>query len=144
MELRVGHGILPLLLAGMVSACVGSESTTTTTTTTTPAPAANVSGVVLAGPTCPVATPEEPCPPRPVADAEIEAQNPAGEAVAHTRTDAHGRYAIALDPGAYTLIATTSPGGPMSCDPVSVTVSAGSGPAPAAERVDISCDTGIR
>ena len=100
----------------------------------------NVSGVVLAGPTCAVVTREQPCPPRPV-DTEIEAQNAAGETVARTQTDADGKYSLALTPGVYTIIAATSPGGPMFCDPVNVTVPAGPGPA---VQADISCDTGIR
>jgi hypothetical protein len=136
MALRLGHGILAMVLAVMATAC-GSDSQATRTTIP---PSANVSGVVLAGPTCPVVTRERPCPPQPV-DTEIAAQNTAGETVAHTRTDADGQYSLALAPGVYTLVAATLPGGPMSCDPVSVTVSAGPGPA---VHADISCDTGIR
>jgi hypothetical protein len=152
MVLRFGRWIVPMLLAA-ATACGSSQSTTaittttattattaTTTTTTTPPQDANVSGVVLAGPTCPVVTREQPCPPRPV-ETEIEARNAAGETVAHTRTDANGRYALALTPGAYTVIAATGPGGPMFCDPVDVTVPTGPGPV---VQADISCDTGIR
>jgi Carboxypeptidase regulatory-like domain len=124
-----------MLLAVTATACGDGRATSTT-----PPAAANVSGVVLAGPTCPVVTPEEPCPPRPVTDAVIEAQRASGQVVANTHTDADGRYALTVGSGTYTLIATTSPGGPL-CDPVSVTVSAGNG---STVQADISCDTGIR
>ena len=134
MVLRLARRIVPMVLAVMATACGDSHSTSTIRP-----PTRDVSGVVLAGPTCPVVTQEHPCPPRPV-DADVAAQNAAGETVARTRTDADGHYSLALTPGEYTLIATTRPGTPLLCDPANVTVLA-QGPA---AHADISCDTGIR
>jgi hypothetical protein len=92
-----------------------------------------VLGVVLAGPTCPVVTPEEPCPPRPV-DAEISAQDGEGAFVASTRTGADGDYSLSLEPGDHTLVADTGAALPF-CDPVTVSV-----PVDRSVRADISCD----
>jgi hypothetical protein len=129
------------LLAAAVVACGSDKRSGSTTQRTAPAttrpPDARVLGVVLAGPTCPVATPEEPCPPRPV-DAEISAQDGEGAFVASTRTDADGDYSLSLEPGDYTLVADTGGALPF-CDPVTVSV-----PVDRSVRADISCDTGIR
>jgi hypothetical protein len=132
---------LVALLAAAVVACGsderGGSSTQRTAPTTTRPPDARVFGVVLAGPTCPVETPEEPCPPRPV-DAEISAQDGEGAIVASTRTDADGDYTLSLAPGDYTLVADTGAALPF-CDPVPVSV-----PVDRSVKADISCDTGIR
>src|SRR5690348_4880929 len=56
----------------------GSSTTSPTTTTTLPAPpppsGSGLYGLVMAGPTCPVERPDQPCPPRPVA-AHLTAQD---------------------------------------------------------------------
>jgi len=132
---------LVALLAGGVVACgsdePGGSSTQRTAPATTRPPDTGVFGVVLAGPTCPVVTPEEPCPPRPV-DAEISAHDGEGAIVASTRTDADGDYTLSLEPGSYTLVADTDAALPY-CDPVTVSV-----PVDRPMHADISCDTGIR
>jgi hypothetical protein len=132
---------LVALFAAAVVACGSDERGGSSTQRTAPATArpgsARVFGVVLAGPTCPVATPEEPCPPQPV-DAEISAQDSEGAIVASTRTDADGDYTLSLEPGDYTLVADTAAALPF-CDPVTVSV-----PVDRSVRADISCDTGIR
>jgi hypothetical protein len=132
---------LVALLAAAVVACGSDERSGSTTQrtplTTTRPPDARVFGVVLAGPTCPVVTPKEPCPPRPV-DAEISAQDAEGAIVASTRTDADGDYTLSLEPGDYTLVADTGGALPF-CDPVTVWV-----PVNQSVRADFSCDTGIR
>jgi hypothetical protein len=136
----VRAALVALLAAGVV-ACGSDErsgsSTQRTAPSTTRPPDARVFGVVLAGPTCPVETPDEPCPPRPV-DAEISAQDGEGAIVASTRTDADGDYTLSLEPGGYTLVADTGAALPF-CDPVTVSV-----PTDRPVRADISCDTGIR
>jgi hypothetical protein len=132
---------LVALLAGAVVACGsderGGSSALRTAPATTRQADTRVFGVVLAGPTCPVVTPDEPCPPRPV-DAEIRAQDGEGAIVASTRTDADGEYTLSLQPGDYTLVADTGAALPF-CDPVTVSV-----PMDRPVRADISCDTGIR
>ena len=94
-------------------------------------------GRVTAGPTCPVERPGQPCPPSPVAG-RVEAIDAAGHAAGNAPTDADGRYAIALPPGAYTLRVATEAMFPM-CPDTAVMVP--SGPPVAA---DVDCDTGIR
>ena len=129
------------LVAGAAVACGGDEPGGSSTFSTAPATTAiedtGVFGAVLAGPTCPVVTPDEPCPARPL-DAEISAQDDQGAVVASTRTDAGGNYTLSLAPGGYTLVADTGQALPF-CDPVRVSVPLGRH-----VRADISCDTGIR
>ena len=81
--------------------------------------------------------PGQPCPPSPVAG-RVEAIDAAGHAAGNATTDADGRYAIALPPGAYTLRVATEAMFPM-CPDTAVMVP--SGPPVAA---DVDCDTGIR
>jgi hypothetical protein len=135
------RAVLVALVAGAVVACgsdgPGGSSTQRTAPASTRPPDTGVFGVVLAGPTCPVVTPEQPCPPRPV-DAEISAQDAGGAVVASARTDADGKYTLSLGPGEYTLVADTGATLPF-CDPLAVSV-----PVERRVRADISCDTGIR
>ncbi|HEX2856606.1 MAG TPA: hypothetical protein VHO26_03870 [Propionibacteriaceae bacterium] len=94
-------------------------------------------GYVMAGPTCPVERPGHPCPPRPVSET-VDARTGVGTTVASTRSDAHGRFALDLSPGVYTLVVLTPTGWPR-CPAVSVTVRSAT-----PVRADISCDTGLR
>lgn len=114
----------------------GGQTTIAVTSQTTSDPP-GVFGVVLAGPTCPVETADDPCPPRPV-DAAIDAHDADGDVLASTRTDADGHYSLTLAPGSYTVVATTGAGLPI-CQAVTIIVT----PGPPV-RADISCDTGIR
>lgn len=102
-----------------------------------PASGTGAYGYVMAGPTCPVERPDRPCPPRPVSET-ITVRTASGATVASTHSDAHGRYAIDLTPGTYTLVVATGSILPR-CPDTRVTVNPGS-----ATRADISCDTGIR
>ena len=101
-----------------------------------PADAVQVSGRVLAGPTCPVEQADSPCPDAPVeVTLEFTADN--GE-VARTDTDGTGRYEVALSPGGYT-VSVSGPGAGMGIiEPTQVTVAA------APTIIDFSVDTGIR
>ena len=114
----------------------GGQTTIAVTSQSTSDPP-GVFGVVLAGPTCPVETADDPCPPRPV-DAAIDAHDAEGDVLASTRTDADGHYSLTLAPGSYTVVATTGAGLPI-CQPVTIIVT----PGPPV-HADISCDTGIR
>ena len=115
---------LVALLAAAVVACGSDEQSGSTAQRTAPAtarpPDARASGVVCAGPSCPVLTREEPCLPQPV-DAEISAQDGEGAIVASTRTDADGDNSLSLEPGDYTLVADTRGALPF-CKPVTVSV----------------------
>lgn len=96
-----------------------------------------MAGTISAGPTCPVERVDHPCPPRPV-EAEVDARRSTGEVVGATRSDAQGRYAIALPAGSYTLSVVVNNGQPW-CPTTDVQVHDGR-----VTRADISCDTGIR
>jgi hypothetical protein len=141
MPVRAALVAIVALVAGALAACGSDEPAGSSTQRTAPATIRRsdigVFGVVLAGPTCPVVTPEEPCPPLPVA-AEISAKDGEGAVVASTRTDADGNYSLSVGPGDYMLVADTGAALPF-CDPVTVAV-----PVDRAVQADISCDTGIR
>ena len=125
----------------VVSSTTSAPASSSTSTTSEPAPlpvgGTGVHGRVTAGPTCPVERPGQPCPPSPVAG-RVEAIDAAGHTAGNATTDADGRYAIALPPGAYTLRVATEAMFPMCPD---TAVSVPSGPPVAA---DLDCDTGIR
>ena len=65
-----------------------------------------VTGVVLAGPTCPVVQepPDPACDDRPVAGAEIVVIDANGDEVARAQTDDAGAFQVALPAGEYQLV----------------------------------------
>jgi hypothetical protein len=94
-----------------------------------------IAGEVQAGPTCPVETPESPCPDRPVEGAHVTAT---GNGVTKdTRSDASGSFRLRLRPGTYTLTATSD--GVFGCEEQRVRVAKNR-----YTRVTVTCDTGIR
>jgi len=93
--------------------------------------------MITSSPSCPVERAGQPCPPRPVS-ATVDAQAPDGHVVASTQSGSDGSYRIGLAPGSYTLVVQTGSAYPR-CPATPVTVTAG-----AAQRADISCDSGIR
>ena len=95
-----------------------------------------IKGTVKAGPTCPVETPESPCPDRPVDDAHVTAENSGGETKA-TRSDASGAFRLRLKPGTYTVTARSE--SVFGCDEQQVRVRKHR-----YADVTITCDTGIR
>jgi hypothetical protein len=104
-----------------------------------PAFATGIRGVALAGPTCPVERPgDSACAPRPVAGATIHVVASDGVEVATLETDAAGRFAIQLEPGAYRLVADDAAGIMHPPAPTDVTVKG------SVVDVQISYDTGIR
>ena len=108
------------------------------------APAAEhaVTGVVTAGPVCPVVTdpPDPSCEDRPVAGAEIVVRNASGDEVARARSADDGTFSVSVAAGTYELVPQPVEGLMGTAAPVEVTVGEG---APA-ERIEISYDTGIR
>ena len=107
-----------------------------------PAPvtfATGIRGVALAGPTCPVARPNDPgCAGRPVTGAVIHVIAADGVEAATLTTDASGGFAVELTPGSYRVIADGVEGLMRSPEPVSVTVKG------SVVDVQLSYDTGIR
>ena len=138
------HALARLLLVVVTVAtftatagCAGRDpSPVSTTTTTATRSTATVSGVVTAGPTCPVERIDQPCPPRPVS-AEIDARTEAGQSVAATHTDPDGHYTLVLPTGMFILTVRTT--GLPRCPRTPVTVGSA-----AQIAVAIHCDTGIR
>jgi Carboxypeptidase regulatory-like domain len=98
-----------------------------------------ISGIALAGPTCPVERPGDPaCAPRPIAGATILIQDATGADVATIVTDAAGRFQVALPPGAYTVVGQPVEGLMGNPAPLDVEVAASD------VTVELSYDTGIR
>lgn len=133
--LRVPLGLLTLLtlslfLVGCGEAEPGAASDS------------GVRGSVLLGPQCPVESVDEPCEDQPASRVAVlvsralpgEAYG-AGEPVSRTRTDAEGRFEVALPPGEYVVTAEAG----MSCEFMDARVREGSW-----TEVDVPCDTGIR
>lgn len=94
-----------------------------------------ITGTVVAGPTCPVETPESPCPDRPVADATVIAKG--RQAKRTTRTASDGSFRLRLPHGSYTVIAKSE--SVFFCEERTVRVHRNQ-----YTDVTITCDTGIR
>ena len=107
--------------------------------------ATGVAGQVLIGPTCPVATPDNPCPPKAgkgtvrIQRAASSRGGQAGEVVATLQTDASGSFTADLSPGRYLLVVVKDgPGFPVP-KPSIAEVQQG-----VVTRVQVWLDTGIR
>jgi hypothetical protein len=120
------------LVALLASACAGARGGASTS-------GSGVSGVVLAGPQCPVVTGASPCPDEPVAGARVRIRSADGSFEVIVRSDERGRFRTALPPGGYELRAVVEDGPAMSAKPVTVTVPEGS-----YADVVVPLDTGIR
>ncbi|MGI8516874.1 MAG: carboxypeptidase-like regulatory domain-containing protein [Acidimicrobiia bacterium] len=114
----------------LVVACGGSEVGTF-----------EVSGVALAGPTCPVETdpPDPACAPRPVVGAVIDALDSSDAIKSSTTTDEDGAFTLALPQGDFTIVPQPAEGVMGAPSPVEITVVDG--------PIDLGVlayDTGIR
>ena len=96
-----------------------------------------ISGLVVAGPQCPVERADSPCPDKPV-EVTVVASTPGGEVVAKKESGSDGRFSLEVDPGNYVLTVEGLAGIQFS-KPVSVTVVEGS-----FSPVTIVVDTGSR
>jgi len=108
-----------------------------------PSAAPGVSGIVTAGPVCPVERipPDPQCAPRPVAGAVLVILDAGGREIGRATSGADGWYRLDLAPGSYSLAAQPVQGLMRAPSPISFNVDAGSdGPV----RVDVGYDTGIR
>jgi hypothetical protein len=155
--LALGIALAALLAGcGVTTTTVGSAETGTDSTpgaaTATATAAARQTAVsrephgtlvakVEAGPTCPVAEAENPCPPKPVADRQVSIETANGAVVMTATTDAQGRFAVALPPGTYVVRVVVVPGlvGLRQVSEETVTVTNGT-----TTTVTIEMDTGIR
>jgi hypothetical protein len=102
----------------------------------------DVSGLVTAGPTCPVETdpPNPACAERPVAGAELVILDQDGTEVARARTGEDGSFTIKLVPGSYRLVPQPVDGLMGTAQPVDFVVQSGQ---PVSD-LQVSYDTGIR
>ena len=109
---------------------------------TAPAAEHTVTGIVTAGPVCPVVTdpPDPSCEDRPVAGAEIVVRNASGDEVARARSAEDGTFSVSVVAGSYELVPQPVEGLMGTATPVEVTVEEGV----PGERIVISYDTGIR
>ena len=99
-----------------------------------------ISGVVTAGPTCPVERdpPDPSCEPRPVTGADLQLTTIGGTAVIRATTDPEGRFELPAEPGRYVLVAEPVAGLLGVPEPVEIVVTTRS------VSVDLIYDTGIR
>lgn len=106
-----------------------------------PSPGVELTGVALAGPTCPVEhnPPDPSCAPRPVPNATISIEDASGQEVGSVSTDGQGRFSVLLAPGQYRLVPQTVDS-MMRAQPVDVSIESGVQP----KAVEIDYDTGIR
>ena len=102
----------------------------------------DVSGVVTAGPTCPVERypPDPNCAERPVAGAELVIVDSDGNEVARATSGEDGTFTIRLAPGSYRLVPQPVEGLMGTAQPVDFMVEVGQ---PVTD-LQISYDTGIR
>jgi hypothetical protein len=126
-----GHVALTLALAFALtpSALAGSAAGA-------PLPG-GLTGTVTRGPTTPVCKVDEPCE-APAAGFVLSFQRAGAAAPVRTRTDAEGRYRVALPAGIYTVAGPARAIG-RGVVPMRVHVRAGH-----LDRIDFSVDTGIR
>lgn len=122
-----------LAIAALVGACQQPADDVVTTM---------LSGIVLAGPTCPVVRdpPDPACEDRPVAGAEIVAVDAEGQEVARASSDAEGAFTMALAAGEYQLVPQPVEGLLGTATTIAIVV----GDAAPLEPVTIVYDTGIR
>ena len=103
-----------------------------------PGAIAVISGVVRAGPACPVDRVYHACRPGPLGDVEVQARSSSAGVMASARTGADGHYSLQLGPGRYLLVVLTTQVF-TSCPHVLVSAESG-----VAIRADFNCDTGMR
>jgi hypothetical protein len=135
-----GVVLLGLLLLG----CTSPTGTTGPSPIVSPAgPPPSVTGVVTAGPVCPVELnpPDPSCAPRPVAGAVIEAVDAGGHAGARAATAPDGTFLLTIgETGTFTIRAEPVAGFMRAPASVTVTLAVPG----ATDRVDLEYDTGIR
>jgi hypothetical protein len=120
--------------------CPGAQADSSQSCSPAPASKGILIGEVVAGPTCPVDTAEQPCPPRAVPNRPVFIETLGGTVVMRVTTDQQGRFQITLAPGTYrVLVPQDGKPFPTQDTPQQVTVIAGQ-----TMQVVIELDTGIR
>jgi hypothetical protein len=107
-----------------------------------PNPDQSITGIVTAGPVCPVVTdpPDPDCDDRPVAGAEIVVRDASGKTVGTVRTAEDGTFSVPVERGRYELVPQPVEGLMGTAAAVEVTVREGV----PADPIEITYDTGIR
>lgn len=100
-------------------------------------PSARLSGHVYSAPSCPVQAAESPCPPRPLANAEIGFQPSGGGTTEKVRTNSAGAYAVELPAGHYEVRLDRPR--PLAKAPHLISVAAGE-----RRTLNLTFDSGIR
>ena len=127
-----------VLIAILIGGCTPAA---TTGPGGVPAGAVTVSGLVHAGPTCPVVrVGDSSCAERLVAGAVLVVTTAAGTEVARATSTADGTFSVALPPGDYILVPQPVTGLLGTAQPLPFHAAAGAAPAP----LDVAYDTGIR
>lgn len=133
-------GAFALALLVALAACAPAGTGTIPVSSTGTQSQGTLDGVVEAGPTCPVESVTQPCPPKPVPNRVVLIETSGGSIVAKVTTDQQGRFEVNLAPGTYEL--KVGPGitqYPIQRKPQVVTIVAGQ-----TTQVKIELDTGIR
>lgn len=148
---RRGHVIaVRLFLLGVCVLIVGCGPTSGAPSARSPSPAVSpaggpprVTGIVSAGPVCPVeqSPPDPRCAPRPVAGAVIVATNGSGQELGRTTSAADGTYElIVTETGPLIITALPVDGLVQPPEPAHLTLGAPG----EVQTVDLQYDTGIR
>jgi hypothetical protein len=120
--------------------CPGAQADSSQLCSPAPAATGILIGKVVAGPTCPVQTAEQPCPPRPVPNRLVLIETPGGTIVMRVTTDQQGQFRVTLAPGTYrVLVPQDGNVFPIQRTPQQATVVAGQ-----SMTVLVELDTGIR
>ena len=132
--------VLAVVLSACLNGCASPGVTVAPSATSTLGTVRHVIRVV-AGPVCPVVTPNSTgCDDRPVPDAEFVVRSASGVEVSRFRSDANGLATVALPPGDYLLEPQPVPGLMGTAPPIELTVMAGAAP----RELVVTYDTGIR
>jgi len=102
-----------------------------------PDAAQGIDGLVMLGPLCPVATPENPCPDRPY-QAFIDILDRDHNVVTSIQSDADGKFRVGLEPGLYIIAPEQGDPFPTATE-LAVNVGEGTW-----SSVTVNYDTGIR
>jgi hypothetical protein len=140
---RIAHLIaIALLLTGCIERDAGDSAISVAPEPSEAAATAWISGIVLAGPVCPVesVSPDPSCADRPVPGAILVVEDAAGGEVARVAATPDGTFRVELPEGSYRLVPQPVEGVMGTATPIDLLVVAGE---PISDLV-VAYDTGIR